>query len=79
LKELGNAGDAARTGLGKIVSPASLFIHESAENLVFETQKPMNYSQAHAAAIQSEAEIQHDLNTAGGFAGAEIRSVIPRR
>lgn len=76
---LGAAGGAARSGLGQRIAPASLFTHESAENLAFRSQGNFNYQQAHDAAIRREAQIRQDLGAVGGFAGAEIRTTVPKK
>jgi hypothetical protein len=75
---VGAAGDLAKAGIGQPISPASLFIHEAAENLAFRSQGNWNYPQAHDAGIRREANIRQDLGFGGGWAGAEIRTTIPR-
>lgn len=73
----GAAGPLSVGGLGQTVQPASLYIHESAENLAFARQGNWDYDAAHGDAIRREAEIRRDLGISGGFAGGEIRSTIP--
>src|SRR5262249_39449999 len=52
--------------VGKEVRPVSMFIHESAENLVFAREGgTINY----LAAIRREAFIRRELGITGGFAG----------
>jgi hypothetical protein len=60
------------------VAPVGLFIHESAENLVFREQGNWNYDFAHGAAIAREIQIHNDLHIAGGFAGGALTTTIPK-
>jgi hypothetical protein len=76
---LGDAGDAARSGLGQRVAPASFFTHESAENLAFRKQGNFDYRQAHDAAIRREAQVRQDLGVVGGFAGAFVQTTVPKK
>ena len=69
-------------GLGKRVQPASLFIHESDENLVF-ARMPANrrqggYNEAHEHAMRREGAIRWALNITSGFAGGVIQTRVPR-
>lgn len=68
-------------GRGQRVLPVSLFIHESAENLVFAQQgSNMNYGNAHRAAMRREATIRRGLRITGGFAGGgQIQTNVPPR
>jgi len=67
-----------RAGIGQTIAPASLFVHESAENLAFRSQRNWDYSQAHDAAIRREAQVRQDLHTGGGWAGEEVRTTVPK-
>ena len=72
---------AQAAGVGQTVRPVSLFIHESAENLVFAQQGGrFDYGAAHSAAIRREATIRRELGITGGFAGGgDIRTNVPKK
>jgi RHS repeat-associated protein len=76
---VGSAGEVAKAGIGQGIAPASLFVHESAENLAFRSQGNWDYPQAHNAAIRREGQIRQDLHTGGGWAGGEIRTTVPKK
>lgn len=73
--------EAQKAGLGQIVRPVSLFIHESSENLVFAKQGgAFNYHAAHLAAIRREGLIRRELGITGGFAGGgDIHTNVPKK
>jgi RHS repeat-associated protein len=70
---------AEEQGVGGVVAPVSLFIHESAEALSFRSSGdfsfPEGYFAAHDAAIVRETEIRNELHIGGGFAGSAL---VPR-
>lgn len=72
---------AQTAGVGQRVRPVSLFIHETAENLVFAQQGGrFDYGAAHSAAIRREATIRRELKITGGFAGGgQIQTNVPKR
>jgi RHS repeat-associated protein len=73
---------AAQTaGVGQLVRPVSFFIHESTENQKFAEQGAgkMDYPSAHAHAIVREAALKNALSITGGFAGAQLRTTIPKK
>jgi hypothetical protein len=72
---------AQEAGVGQVVRPVNLFIHESTENRKFAEQGAgkMDYGAAHAHAIVREAAIRKALNISGGFAGAYLDVRIPKK
>jgi hypothetical protein len=75
----GVAGDAVAAGVGQVIAPVSIFIHESAENVAFEKQgSAFDHGKAHSDAIGRESQIRKDLNIGGGFAGGFVESVAPK-
>jgi hypothetical protein len=79
-----NVETATQTeGVGKVVKPASFFIHESTENREFARQKragqPFNYISAHTHAMQREASIRKALGITGGFSGGALITTINKK
>jgi len=72
---------AQEAGVGKVVRPVRLFIHESAENIEFSRQGAgnFNYPNAHAYAIRREAAISRELKMTGGFAGGFLDTRVPKK
>lgn len=72
---------AQHAGVGKDVPLAALYLHEVAEVLAFAEQRrrgqALNYREAHAAAIEREAEIRGQRKMDGGFAGGMLRFAVP--